>query len=75
MGTVTNKIADVLYRYKKEKGYNNKALADELEVSESYVSRILREARGKQIDLEVLNRICAKLNLTPNDLLWEEDEE
>jgi DNA-binding Xre family transcriptional regulator len=73
VGTVTNRIAEVLEQHKKEKGWNNKDLAKELGVSQSYVSRVLRETRGKHVSIEVLNRICDKLQLTPNDLLWEED--
>jgi DNA-binding Xre family transcriptional regulator len=42
-------------------------------VSESYVSRILNDKRGDKVNLEVLWRICAKLNLTPNDLLLNHD--
>jgi DNA-binding Xre family transcriptional regulator len=70
---VVNNIANVLTRHKKMNGMNNTELAAMLEVSESYVSRILNDKRGDKVNLEVLWRICAKLNLTPNDLLPNHD--
>lgn len=72
---MTNRIPEKLKEYQQLNSLNNKQLADLLEVSESYISRVLRGERGDAVTVKILNRIHEKLGLEPNDLLLEDSDE
>lgn len=75
MGKMVNRIPELLRQYAKEKGLGVEKLGNELNVSQSYISRLLRDQTPDSFRFDFTERVCHLLDLTPNDLLWEEDEE
>lgn len=74
MGHVINRIPEFFERYMKEEDVTQRELAVRIGVSESLMSRIMKGERSLSVKMKSLEKICNLLNLTPNDLLWEEDE-
>lgn len=74
MGRVINRIPDFFESYMRQTGVSQRELAEKIGVSESLMSRIMSGERSESIKMKTLENICNLMNLTPNDLLWEEGE-
>jgi len=73
MGKVTNHLPEILTKYMKNEGISQVELAEKLGVSDGFLSRLRRRQSADSIRLEFLDKICDLLDLTPNDILWQED--
>jgi len=71
VGKVVNRIPESLQNYMDKNEINQRQLAAKLDISEAAVSRILSGGIIKNVNLEILYKICNAIGVTPNDLLWE----
>lgn len=75
MGKLVNRIPEYIQDYIDKEGINRSELARRMDVSPSTITLILQGKRGKQVQLDIVERLCLLLEITPNDLLWQEETE
>lgn len=74
MSEIVNRIPELLQQYRDEKGLGQAELAELLEVSESFMSRAIRGQMTDSIKFTFLKKVCNLLEITPNDILWQEED-
>ncbi len=74
MGKVVNKIPEKMKEYMENEKINQSELSRRLKIDRSTTSLLIRGERGQYMQFDILNRICQTLKVTPNDLLWEEED-
>jgi DNA-binding Xre family transcriptional regulator len=73
LGKIVNRVPEFMRMYIEKERISQAELARRINADPSTITLILQGKRGKQVQLDILERLCLLLNVTPNDLLWEED--
>lgn len=67
-------MRNYLVSLRKEKGFTQKQLANQLDISESYYNQIEKGERQKRMDITIINKLATALNISMADLIDFENE-